>query len=124
MRFTDYFDGVGRAVAFYPNLARALGSVEAALFFAQLFYWQDKTSDEDLGVFKSKEEWQEETGLCRSEQDRAVKRLEHFGLLTRTHKRLEHRMYYQLDFDAVNQFWDDYQAKGSTAPPKRRPKAE
>jgi hypothetical protein len=123
MRFTDYLDDVGRAVAYYPNMARALGTIEAAIFFAQLFYWQDKCGDEELGVYKTKEDWQEETGLSFKEQDRAIARLEHFGLLERSYKRIEHRMYYKLHMDSVNDFWDSYLDHGSTAPPKRRPKS-
>ena len=42
MKLTDALVGLGRPVAYYPGLARCLGSIPAALFVAQLCYWRDK----------------------------------------------------------------------------------
>ena len=50
--------GIGRAIAYYPKIAKFLGSVNASVLFSQLFYWQERT-DNELGVFKTTEEWEE-----------------------------------------------------------------
>ena len=86
----------GRAIAYRPNLARLFGGVIAEIFFEQIFYWQDK-ADPVLGVYKTQEELEIETGLSRKEQETARKLLREKGVLIETHKRLEHRMYYKID---------------------------
>jgi len=78
-----------------------LGSVNAVLFFGQIFYWQDKT-DSPIGVYKSSEEIQHETGLTYREQANAREKLRASGVLVETEKRLEHRIYFRVDFDALD----------------------
>jgi len=102
MRPSDLLLDIGRPVAFYPGLVKHLGSVNAVLFFGQIFYWQDK-AESDLGVYKSVEEIEEETGLTYREQQTARKQLVERRVLIETHKRLEHRIYYRIDTDALNE---------------------
>lgn len=92
----------GRAIAYRPNLARLFGGVIAEIFFEQIFYWQDK-SDPVLGVYKTQEELEIETGLSRKEQETARKLLREKGVLIETHKRLEHRMYYKIDCEKLDE---------------------
>lgn len=116
-------DNIGRPIAYYPQLAKFFGSVNAAIFFAQLFYWQQR-ADSDLGVYKSSEEWQEETGLSYREQATARKILVERGMLVETHKRLEHRIYFMLDREVVDKayaLWNEAQlANADKAFPERR----
>lgn len=92
----------GRAIAYRPNLARLFGGVVAEIFFEQIFYWQDK-ADPVLGVYKTQEELEIETGLSRKEQETARKLLREKGVLIETHKRLEHRMYYKIDCEKLDE---------------------
>ena len=92
----------GRAIAYRPNLARLFGGVVAEIFFEQIFYWQDK-ADPVLGVYKTQEELEIETGLSRQEQETARKLLREKGVLIETHKRLEHRMYYKIDCEKLDE---------------------
>jgi hypothetical protein len=92
---------IGRPIAFHPGLVPVLGSVNAVLFFGQIFYWQDKT-DCPIGVYKSSEEIQQETGLTYREQSNAREKLRDCGVLIETEKRLEHRIYFRIDFDALD----------------------
>lgn len=92
----------GRAIAYRPNLARLFGDVVAEIFFEQIFYWQDK-ADPVLGVYKTQEELEIETGLSRKEQETARKLLREKGVLIETHKRLEHRMYYKIDCEKLDE---------------------
>lgn len=92
----------GRAIAYRPNLARLFGGVVAEIFFEQIFYWQDKASPV-LGVYKTQEELEIETGLSRKEQETARKLLREKGVLIETHKRLEHRMYYKIDCEKLDE---------------------
>ena len=91
----------GRPIAFYPGLVKHFGSVNAALFFCQIFYWQDKTNNPN-GVYKESAELEQETGMTYREQQTARKKLRDCGVLIETNKRLEHRIYYKIDVDRLN----------------------
>jgi hypothetical protein len=68
-----------RVIAFYPELVDLLGSINAAIFYQQLYYWSDKGTREDGFIYKSKEEIQQETKLTREQQDLIRKRLVELG---------------------------------------------
>ena len=102
MAATDYLLDLGHPVAYYPGLVKHLGSVNAVLFFSQIFYWQDKAASE-LGVYKTVEEIEAETGMTYREQATARKQLVERGVLVETNKRLEHRVYYRIDLDRLNE---------------------
>lgn len=102
MRLSEVLSEVGRPVAYYPGLVKHLGSINAVLFFCQIFYWQKKT-DNSLGVYKVAEEIEEETGLTYREQATARKHLISRGILVETHKRLEHRIYFRINVDRLDE---------------------
>lgn len=102
MKPSEMLKNTGRVIAYRPNLARLFGGVIAEVFFEQIFYWQDKT-DSSLGVYKTQEELEVETGLSRKEQETARKLLREKGVLIETYKRLEHRLYYKIDCDKLDE---------------------
>ncbi|MGT3216511.1 hypothetical protein [Yersinia enterocolitica] len=106
MRPSDLLLDFGRPVAYYPGLVKYMGSPHAVIFFGQIFYWQDKAHSE-LGVQKTQEEIQEETGLTVEQQKTARKQLVSRGILIETNKRLEHKMYYRVDCDRLNEIIDN-----------------
>ncbi|MBF7685996.1 hypothetical protein I2F17_09220 [Acinetobacter sp. B10A] len=96
--------GLGRAVAYYPEIAIKLGSSDACILLCQLIYWSDKT-DNSLGVYKTSEEWTAETGLSYSKQRTARKLLCSLGILVETNKRLEHKIFFKLDTVKFDQWF-------------------
>ncbi|CAB3783175.1 hypothetical protein LMG28688_01594 [Paraburkholderia caffeinitolerans] len=100
MRAADVLRELGRPIAYYPFLSRYLGGVNASVLFCQIFYWQDKATSE-LGVHKTVEELEEETGLSYEEQRAARAKLRACGVLIETAKRIEHRTYFRIDEDAL-----------------------
>ncbi|WP_439236741.1 DNA replication protein [Lonepinella koalarum] len=106
MSFSQYLRQMGQAIAYYPKLAKPLGGATSAVLFSQLFYWQDKTAN-PLGVFKSQEDLERETGLTRREQETARKNLRELGILIETHKRLEHRLYFKIDEAKLDELMDN-----------------
>lgn len=102
MKASEILRQTGRAIAYRPKLAKLFGGATAEIFFEQIFYWQDKT-DCELGVYKTQAEIEDETGLTRREQETARKRLRELGLLIETHKRLEHRIYFKIDMDRLDE---------------------
>ena len=91
----------GRPIAYYPKLAKPLGGVNAAILFGHFFYWHDKTQYE-LGIYRTAEEIEIETGLSVQEQRTARAKLRERGVLIETEKRIEHRIYYKLNLDAFD----------------------
>jgi hypothetical protein len=59
-----------RPIAFHRCFVTLTGSVQAALMLSQAVYWSRRTR-RDGWFYKSRKEWQEETGLTRHEQDTA-----------------------------------------------------
>ena len=101
MRPSESLKVAGRPIAYYPKLAKPLGGVNAAILFGHFFYWHDKTEN-PLGVYRTAEEIEDETGLSVQEQRTARSKLRERGVLIETEKRIEHRIYYKLDLDAFD----------------------
>lgn len=108
---------LGRPIAYHPKLAKLLGSVNAAILFGQLVYWSDKTNHE-LGIYKTAEQIEEETGLSPKEQKTARAKLVKLKVLTETHRRLEHRLYFKINFAVYDEFVLQYLAKSDTENPE------
>lgn len=102
VRPSEALAALGKPIAYYPHLAKSLGGVTATVFFCQLFYWWSKGRSNDLGIYKTADEWEEETGLSVQEQRTARKKLKAIGVLEEVNKRLEHRIYYALNLDAFD----------------------
>ncbi|MFZ5274715.1 conserved phage C-terminal domain-containing protein [Enterobacter asburiae] len=102
MNPSDIIRGFGRPVAYYPSLAKHLGGVSSTVLFCQMTYWMDKLTS-DLGVHKTSDEIREETGLSYEEQLTARKKLKRLGVLVETNKRLEHRIYFKINFHRVDE---------------------
>ncbi|HHT7676646.1 DNA replication protein [Pasteurella multocida] len=103
MRASEILKQTGRSIAYRPALAKLFGGVTAEIFFEQIFYWQDKAENQELGVYKTQAELEEETGLSRKEQETARKKLREIGVLIETHKRLEHRIYFKIDMEKLDE---------------------
>lgn len=103
MKASEILKQTGRSIAYRPKLAKLFGGVTAEIFFEQIFYWQDKAENNELGVYKTQSELEEETGLTRKEQETARKKLREIGILTETHKRLEHRIYFKINMEKLDE---------------------
>ena len=102
MKPSDALLDFGNPVAYYPGLVKYLGSVHATLFFCQILYHTGKEQHPELGVYKTAEEIEAETGLSRDEQRTARKHLRDRGVLFETERRIEHRIYYKLDLEVFD----------------------
>lgn len=102
MRPSDLALDFGNPVAYYPGLVKYLGSVNAVLMFCQFFYLSGKEAS-PLGIYKSVEDIESETGLSYREQVTARKQLTSRGILIETTKRLEHKIYFRIDADKLDE---------------------
>jgi len=71
----------GHVVTTDVVLVRMTGSIEDAVFLAQLVYWSDRCARKDRWVWKSAADWQRELGLSRCRVAAIAKRLSKLGLL-------------------------------------------
>ena len=81
----DYNDAlleiIDRPISYHKCFAQITGSVAAGVMLSQLIYWSKRTSDPEKWFYKTQKEWQEETGLTRTEQENARKKLRNLGIL-------------------------------------------
>ncbi|HBR3185552.1 TPA: replication protein RepO [Klebsiella pneumoniae] len=91
-----------RPIAFQRSFIRLNIGVTAALFLSQMTYWTNR-SDDDGWVYKTQEEWEEETGLSRYEQEGARKKLRSIGVLLEKKKGVPARLFYKIDNDVLFQ---------------------
>lgn len=117
MRPSESLKVAGRPIAYYPKLAKLLGSVNAAILFGHFFYWHDKTEN-PLGVYRTAEEIEDETGLSVQEQRTARSKLKERGVLIETEKRIEHRIYYKLDLNAFDDLMLQHSGSEESTAPK------
>ena len=77
------------------------------MFLCQLLYWQDKGSDKDGWIYKTADEWEVETGLAYKEQTAARKHLKKLKVMVERNARIEHRLYFRVELDALNTLWEN-----------------
>lgn len=76
-----------RPIAFYPQLARRLGSINDALIYQQLWFWGDKGDLDDGFIYKTVEELEEETTIGEKGQRAAITRLTELGWIVQENRK-------------------------------------
>jgi len=94
----DLSDLLDRPIAFHRAFVEPAGSVAAALMLSQAVYWSKRTTDKTGWFYKTQEEWQEETGLSRSEQEIARKHLRASGFWNEQRRSVPAKLFYRIDF--------------------------
>jgi hypothetical protein len=90
-----------RPIAYHRALASIGGGALAGLFLSQAWYWSGRTDDADGWFYKTRDEWTEETGLTRDEQETARKRLRSRQLLEEKRAGVPARLYFRVRVDAL-----------------------
>ncbi len=90
-----------RPIAFHRCFVTLTGSVTAALMLSQAMYWQKRTKDPEGWWWKTMEDWTEETGLSRKEQESARRRLRNAGLLEEERRGVPARLYFRVDHSVL-----------------------
>src|SRR5215472_15196596 len=95
--FLSCFD---RPIAFHRSFVNITGSITAALMLSQLVYWTLRTA-EDEWIFKTREQWFDEIGLSRYEQETARKVLRKCGLIEEKLMKAPAKMHFRLKIQAL-----------------------
>jgi hypothetical protein len=93
----DAVQELGRPIMFYRSLAKLIG-IKESLLLCQLIYWTPRgRQDKGKGwIYKSAEEFEEETCLTYREQRRIRAVLVERGLIEEEYNREEHVMYFRV----------------------------
>lgn len=89
---------LGRPIAYHRVFVQFAG-VTGAVMLSQAIYWSEKTNDRDGWFWKTIEEWEEETGLTRREQETARRRLG--GVMKCELRGIPARLFFRVDFEAL-----------------------
>ena len=91
-----------RTIAFHPIFVDMSGSITAALFLSQLFYWTGKEASRDGWVYKTQVEWEQETRLSRYEQATARKHLLTAGLIEEKKVGTPPTIHYRIKMESIS----------------------
>lgn len=95
-------DLLDRPIAFHRCLVTITGSITAALLLSQGIYWGRRSKERDGWFYKTQEEWTEETGMSRAEQETARRKLCALGVWEEKHQRLIHRKWYRVNMTELS----------------------
>jgi hypothetical protein len=90
-----------RPIAFNRDFVRLGIGVKGSLFLSQAIYWSKRTKDSDGWFYKTNEEWEEETGLTRREQDTVRAELKARGFLHVELRGIPAKNYYLVELDNI-----------------------
>ena len=79
---------------------------EGRYLVAQLFYWSGKQQSEEGWIYKTQLDLEKETGLSRHEQNKCVEDLKKKNVLDTRYERLDHRLYYRINRDALDEIME------------------
>jgi len=94
-------DLLDRPIAFQRAFVSLGAGITGALMLSQAIYWSKRTDNADGWFYKTMEEWASETGMTRSEQESARKKLVSAGVLEEKKKGVPCRLFYRVNMDAI-----------------------
>lgn len=94
MKLTDLLD---RPIAYQRCFVPIAGTVSGAVFLSQLLYWSSRSTITGGWIYKTRKEWQEETGLTRYEQESVRRVLRGKGILFEKKFGVPCKVYFRLD---------------------------
>jgi hypothetical protein len=97
----------GDYITYYPSLTPICGGYKAAAMLSVALAWTrnwlNKHPEREGWFWKTRIEWQQETGLSRCEQENARKALTARGLLHESRRGMPARMHFRIDLDRLGQ---------------------
>jgi hypothetical protein len=98
---------LGEGHVYYPTLAIAFGSIQAAILLSQFIFRSSQKSKIAGWFYKSRETITIETGLTRREQEQARKLLKHHGILEEKIAGRPPTVHYKVDYKKANVFLNE-----------------
>jgi len=102
LNYVHCIRSVGRPITYYPEIAKAFGSVKCGVFLSNFLFWEGKQEDDEGWIYKSQKSINDETGLTRTEQESARKKLKELGVLKEKKEGVPARLFYLFDWSLVD----------------------
>lgn len=90
-----------RPIAFQRSFVSLGVGITGALMLSQAIYWSNRTDDAEGWFYKTMEDWEVETGMTRSEQESARKKLVKCGVLQEMKKGVPCRLYFRVNLGSI-----------------------
>lgn len=122
--YKDAVAAMERRTAYSPEMARVIG-VQEAVFLMQLLFWSTDgriSVDREGWMYKSAEEWEDETGLNYKQQLIVRKNLKKRQLISDRYERLSHKLWFRLNDTPFETLMEDIVAAQKKRAEKRRKK--
>ncbi len=98
MNFIELLD---RPIAFHRCFVTITNSVTASVMLSQALYWSKRTTIYDNWFWKTQEEWFDETGLTRYEQEGARKVLKRLGIFEEKKEGIPAKLYFRVNIQKM-----------------------
>lgn len=108
-----------RPIAFQRVFVSLGAGVTGALLLSQAVYWSRRSTLRGGWFYKTREEWEEETGLTRREQEGARKKLRDLGVLEEKKQGIPCKTYYRINTERLQTCLHKTAQLGGTKPPNR-----
>ncbi|MEY8205432.1 MAG: DnaT-like ssDNA-binding domain-containing protein [Bermanella sp.] len=98
MDISDLFD---RPIAFQRPFVALGAGITGALLLSQAMYWSKRANKTSGWFYKTQTEWTEETGLTRTEQETARRKLKKMGVLLEKKQGVPCKIFFKIDNDGL-----------------------
>lgn len=113
MKLSDFLIDVGQPVPYYPTLSKVVGGIKPCILLCRLAWWSGLQHDVDGWIYKTQDEIEDETGLTAKEQVSAREELKHLELLEEKEDRLNHKKFYRICSDRLDELWEQNRVSGT-----------
>lgn len=90
-----------RPIAFNRHYVNLGCGINGALMLSQMVYWSKRTKDQNGFFYKTQDDWIEETGLTRYEQERARKKLKELGFILEHKHGVPCKVHFKVDHERL-----------------------
>lgn len=90
-----------RPIAFNRHYVSIGCGINGALMLSQMVYWSKRTKDRNGYFYKTQDEWLEETGLTRYEQEGARKRLKELNFVSEHKHGVPCKVHFKVNHEAL-----------------------
>ncbi len=98
MTFNELLD---RPIAYQRCFVSLGAGITGALLMSQAVYWSNRTRQKDDWFYKTQEEWTEETGMTRYEQETARKKLVKLGVIEEKKQGIPCKLFFRVNFEKL-----------------------
>jgi len=107
----DLAELLDRPIAFHRCFVDLGAGIQGALILSQAIYWSNRTSDHDGWFWKTRQQWDDETGLRRRQQESARAKLCKLGILEEDKRGVPCRVFYRVNWTVLGDLLKNVQTR-------------